>query len=177
VFAGYVGVPHILGGGNHIETFLESSFHPFGHVAETAAAAAEGGSGMEMTLMIVSSVIAIAGIAVAAFLFLMNRALADSLASTFGPIRTLLLNKYYVDELYDAVIVQPMKRVSETVLWKWVDAGLIDGLVNGSGQIVRGTSGVLRLLQTGSVRAYAASLFFGVVLVIGYYLWQANALR
>ncbi len=173
IVAGYVGVPAILGGGNHIEHFLESSFHPFGHgpavILETAA---EAGGGNELTLMIVSSVVAILGIAVATYLFLINRRMADGLASTFAPIRTLLLNKYYVDELYDAVIVQPIKRVSDTVLWKWVDAGLIDGIVNGTGNFVRGSSGVLRLLQTGSVRAYAASVFLGAVLVLGYYLWR-----
>ena len=56
------------------------------------------------------------------------------------------------------------------MLWKGVDAGLIDGAVNGVGTIVRGTSAALRRLQTGSVRAYAASLFLGVVLILGWYL-------
>ena len=82
----------------------------------------------------------------------------------------LLLNKYYVDELYDAIVVQPLKRVSESALWKRVDAGLIDGVVNGTGTLVRGSSAVLRMTQTGSIRTYAASLFFGVVVVLGYYL-------
>jgi NADH-quinone oxidoreductase subunit L len=85
-------------------------------------------------------------------------------------VHGLLLNKYYVDELYDAVAVQPIKRFSETALWKVVDATLIDGIVNGTGTVVRGSSAALRLLQTGSVRTYAASLFVGVVLVLGYYL-------
>jgi hypothetical protein len=49
---------------------------------------------------------------------------------------------------------------------------LIDGSVNGVGRVVRESGGLLRLLQTGSIRAYAASLFFGVVLVLGYYLYQ-----
>ena len=59
--------------------------------------------------------------------------------------------------------MQPIKQMSTTVLWKGVDAALIDGAVNGVGQTVRGASAVLRRLQTGSVRAYAASLFLGVV--------------
>jgi NADH-quinone oxidoreductase subunit L len=57
------------------------------------------------------------------------------------------------------------------VLWKGVDAGGIDGLVNGVGEVVRGGGSILRRLQSGSVRVYAASLFLGVVLVLGYYLW------
>ena len=60
------------------------------------------------------------------------------------------------------------------MLWKGVDAGVIDGAVNGAGVTVRGrAAAVLRLLQTGSVRAYAASLFLGVVLILGYYLWRS----
>jgi NADH-quinone oxidoreductase subunit L len=183
ILAGYVGVPHVLGGDNRIESFLESSFHP-GYQMEArmelrpagfadaaiAETAAEGSK--ELALMGVSSVLALAGIGIAAYFFLINRRAADAIASSLSPVRTLLLNKYYVDEMYDAAIVQPLKRTSETVLWKGVDAGLIDGTVNGVGRVVRETSGVLRLLQTGSVRAYAASLFFGVVLVLGYYLFR-----
>ena len=86
-----------------------------------------------------------------------------------GPY-TVLLHKYYVDELYDAAIVQPIKLLSTGGLWKGADAGVIDGAVNGVGQTVRATSGVLRRVQTGSVRTYAASLFLGVVLILGWYL-------
>jgi NADH-quinone oxidoreductase subunit L len=125
-----------------------------------------------MTLMATSTAIALAGIGIAAYFFLINRKAADGIASAAAPIRTLLYNKYYVDEIYDATIVQPIKRVSETVLWRGVDAGLIDGSVNGVGRVVRESGGLLRLLQTGSIRAYAASLFLGVVLVLGYYLYQ-----
>jgi NADH-quinone oxidoreductase subunit L len=84
----------------------------------------------------------------------------------------LLFNKYYVDELYDAVIVQPIKRLSRSFLWRGLDAGLIDGSVNAVGFVVRGWSAVLRRMQTGSVRAYAMSLFMGVVVILGYYLWR-----
>jgi len=56
------------------------------------------------------------------------------------------------------------------VLWKGADAALIDGTVNGVGKAVQGTSATLRRLQSGSVRAYAASLFLGVVLILGWYL-------
>jgi NADH-quinone oxidoreductase subunit L len=68
--------------------------------------------------------------------------------------------------------VQPIRIISEDGLWKGVDAGVIDRAVNGVGRVVAGSSEVLRRVQTGSVRAYAASLFFGVVLILGYYLWR-----
>jgi NADH-quinone oxidoreductase subunit L len=75
-----------------------------------------------------------------------------------------------VDEAYDAAIVQPTKALSTGVLWRVADAGLIDGAVNGVGVTVRGASGVMRRLQTGSVRTYAAGVFVGAVLILGYYL-------
>ena len=85
-------------------------------------------------------------------------------------IERTLLNKYYVDEIYVAVIVRPITRLSTVALWRGADAALIDGAVNGVGTSVRGLSGSLRRLQTGSIRAYAASLFLGVVLILGWYL-------
>ena len=114
----------------------------------------------------------LAGIGVATVFFLKKPELADATAARFSGVHKLLLNKYYVDELYDAVIVQPIKRASSGVLWRGVDAGLIDGTVNAVGLVVRGWSAVLRRLQTGSVRAYAMSLFLGVVVILGYYLWR-----
>jgi NADH-quinone oxidoreductase subunit L len=84
----------------------------------------------------------------------------------------VLEHKYYVDEIYDAALVQPIHIVSEDGLWKTIDVRVIDGAVNGVADAVRGGSEILRRLQTGSVRAYAASLFLGVVMVLGYYLWR-----
>jgi len=120
----------------------------------------------------VSSAIAIGGILVAAFIWLQRREIAANMARTFAPLHRLLLNKYYVDELYEATIVQPVQAVSREGLWRGVDVGVIDGAVNGVGAIVNASAGVLRRLQTGSVRAYAGSLFIGVVLMLGYYLWR-----
>src|SRR5262245_39831577 len=159
VFAGYVGL------GGRFEHFLEPSFAPQ-TVHEVADASAE------MPLMIASVVAALAGIGLATFYFLKNRRAADAMARRFGGIYRLLLNKYYVDEIYDAAVVQPIRIASEDGLWKVVDARVIDGAVNGAGDIIGGSSELLRRLQSGSVRAYAASLFVGVVLILGYYLWR-----
>ena len=120
----------------------------------------------------VSSGIAIGGLLLASFIWLKRREIADQMARRFAPIHTLLLNKYYVDEVYDATIVKPVQAVSREGLWRGVDVGLIDGAVNGVGAIVDAGSLALRRLQTGSVRAYAGSLFLGVVIMLGYYLWR-----
>jgi NADH-quinone oxidoreductase subunit L len=159
VVAGWVGI------GGRFEHFLEPSFGTaLGEVA------VEGGP--ETTLAIVSVAVALAGIGMAAYFFLANRAASDRVAGQFSGVRRVLLNKYYVDEIYDAAIVQPIQIISEDGLWKGVDVGVIDRAVNGVGRIVGGSGDVLRRLQTGSVRTYAASLFLGVVLILGYYLWR-----
>jgi len=125
-----------------------------------------------LSLMGVSTVVGLAGIGIATFFFLRRPSAADSMARSFSGLHRVLLNKYYVDEIYNAVIVQPIKKVSTFALWRGVDAGVIDGTVNGVGLVVRGWSAVLRRLQTGSVRAYAMSFFVGVVGIVGYFLWK-----
>ena len=191
IFAGYVGVPHALGGSNRIERFLEPSFEVAATaqkieasgarpeagvrpvaVQETHEAAGTGAedTSTEIMLMALSSGVAIAGILIASYFWLRNPAAADAMARRLHGLYSLLMHKYYVDELYDAAIVQPIKLLSTGGLWKGADAGVIDGAVNGVGQAVRATSSVLRRVQTGSVRTYAASLFLGVVLILGWYL-------
>jgi NADH-quinone oxidoreductase subunit L len=87
-------------------------------------------------------------------------------------VHRLLLNKYYVDEVYDAALVQPIRIVSEEGLWRGVDVYVIDGAVNGTASIVNEGATLMRRFQTGSVRTYAGSLLAGVVLILGYYLWR-----
>ncbi|HEY1909598.1 MAG TPA: NADH-quinone oxidoreductase subunit L, partial [Vicinamibacterales bacterium] len=165
IVAGYAGLPSILGGGDWFARYLEPSFGvlPVEEVAE---------HGLESTLMILSSGLAFAGIGIAMYFFLTNRRAADQVAARFSGVQRLLLNKYYVDEAYDATVVQPIKIVSQEVLWKIIDVRVIDGAVNGVGETVGGFAEALRRLQSGSVRTYAASLLFGVVMILGYYLWR-----
>ena len=196
IVAGYVGVPHALGGHNLIEGFLEPAFHAGvqtpgsslptpahapepGHVPEPEAGSLEpdhaaadahaADTQTELALMGLSSAIALGGIAIAFVLFV-KRPRKANLHPT--GVQKVLVNKYYVDELYDAVVVRPIHAISSGVLWKGVDARLIDGAVNGTGTVIRAGSSSLRRLQTGSVRAYAMAIFSGVVAMIGYYLWR-----
>jgi NADH-quinone oxidoreductase subunit L len=166
VVAGWAGI------GGRFEKFLEPSFGPA--LSESSAGLqaglAEGSS--ETVLMILSVVVALAGIGIAYYFFVKNRGAADTMAGSFSGVHRVLEHKYYLDEIYDAAIVQPLQIVSEDGLWKGVDVGVIDRTVNGVGQAIGGTGEVLRLFQTGSVRVYAASVFFGAVLVLGYYLWR-----
>ncbi len=188
IVAGYINIPHALGGHLALGTWLEPAFQATncgapvttGELAglaiencEPAEAAAEGDhAALELTLMAVSSLIALAGIALATFLWLKNRQIPDRMATQYSGLYRLLLNKYYVDEVYDAAIVQPIKVVSTEGLWRGFDVKVVDGAVNGAGYFVSGVSIVLRLLQNGSVKTYAMSTFVGVVAILAYYLWR-----
>jgi NADH-quinone oxidoreductase subunit L len=148
------------------------------HAAEGSGPAAEHGeaahhdTATELALMGVSVALAFAGIGLAWFFFVRSPGSADAVADAAAPVHALLLNKYYVDELYDAAIVKPTVGLSRGLLWKVVDAEVIDGAVNGAGAAVETAASWLRRLQTGSVRVYAASVLLGVVLVLGYYVWR-----
>jgi NADH-quinone oxidoreductase subunit L len=178
VAAGWIGIPPALGGHNQLHAWLEPAFVApaagEGAVAEGAAeeAAAADHTALELALMGVSVTIAVAGIVMAWFVWVKRRRIADNAAREFPGLHRLLLNKYYVDEVYDATIVQPIKAASTEGLWRWFDVRVIDGAVNGTGAIVDGGAAMLRRLQSGSVRAYAGSLFVGVVVILGYYLWR-----
>jgi NADH-quinone oxidoreductase subunit L len=147
---------------------------PPGEAAAEAAAAADAASheSLERTLMVFSSVVAGIGILLAFIMWVKRRDVPEAWARRFGGVYRTLLNKYYVDEAYDATIVQPIEAASREGLWRWFDVKVIDGAVNGTGAIVDGGAALLRRLQTGSVRAYAGSLFVGVVMILGYYLWR-----
>jgi NADH-quinone oxidoreductase subunit L len=176
VVAGYIGVPAVLGGANRLEHFLAPSFAaPAAQaVAAEAAgdAAAAGEAGLEFTLMAVASLIALAGIGLAARIYLQRPATAEMLAERFPGLYRFLLNKGYVDEVYNEAVVQPIKTLSEGALWRGLDATVIDGAVNGTGVIVFESGRGVTRTQTGSVRGYAVSVLVGVVLLIGYYLWR-----
>jgi len=198
VVGGYVGVPPALGGSNRIEHYLEPSFEPQhgvlaleteGTPPESAAEQSEAASSgtrraapsgaehseaTEYALMGISIAVAFIGIGMAWYFFVSKPSAADKVADSAAPVHDLLLHKYYVDEFYDAAIVQPIVSFSRGVLWKVVDAEVVDGAVNGAGAFVSASAGLLRRLQTGSVRAYAASLTLGVVLVLGFYLWRLS---
>ena len=137
-----------------------------------AAAAGEDKTALELMLMGFSTLVALLGIGIATWIWLKNPAIADRLANSFPGVHRLLLNKYYVDEVYDATVVQPVRIVSEEGLWRGMDARVVDGAVNGAGQVVGGMSAVMRLLQNGSVKAYAASTLLGVVAILAYYIWR-----
>ncbi len=114
----------------------------------------------------ISAGVGVAGILLAYVFYVAKRGLADSFATAVSGLYKLVYNKYFVDEFYGAVVVRPLIAISRSFLWRGVDAGLIDGIVNGVGARSRGVGGILRLLQSGNIRSYAAWVVLGSVVVL-----------
>jgi NADH-quinone oxidoreductase subunit L len=119
-----------------------------------------------MTLVMVSSAAGIVGILLAWWMYVVSPTLPDQIASRFAGLYTLIYNKYYVDEVYNATVVEPVIDGSTSVLWRGIDVGIIDGTVNGIGSQARGMGMILRMLQSGNIRNYATWVVFGSVLLI-----------
>jgi NADH-quinone oxidoreductase subunit L len=108
--------------------------------------------------------------AVAYLFYLKSPGTADRLAERFQGVYVLLWNKYWIDELYEALFIRPY-TIASTFFWKVVDAMVIDGVVTGVGIVVAKNSDVWRRVQTGNVQHYAAAMLGGAVFTCGLYWW------
>ncbi len=121
----------------------------------------------ETSLVVISVLAGAVGILIAYLFYVFKPGLSDSVSRLFGPLYKLVYNKYFVDEIYDGVIVHPIRDGSKTVLWRGVDAGFIDGVVNGVGSASRAIGGGMRRLQSGYIRRYAAWVLLGSIVIVG----------
>jgi NADH-quinone oxidoreductase subunit L len=212
IVAGFVGVPAAIGGNSALEHFLEPSF-----TAQAAPAVAEGemaaaaqqeaaahepakeaheiSSGGEIGLMAFSVAIGLCGIFLAARFYIRNPQIPERLARQFPGLHRLLLNKYYVDEAYDATVIQGTMGSARglwavdrnvvdgvvngagalTVVTSWLssltDRSVVDGLVNLVGRIAEESSFAFRRVQTGLIQNYALLMLFGVFAFVTVYLF------
>ena len=114
-------------------------------------------------------VLAIAGILIAFVMYIINPLLPVRMAQVFGPIYRLFLNKWYVDELYDRILVQPAIRLAR-LLWQVGDATLIDGVPNGLAELTSDGSKQIVKIQTGSLAVYAFAMLIGVVVLVAIFM-------
>jgi NADH-quinone oxidoreductase subunit L len=119
--------------------------------------------GNDLGPMLISVAFGLGGIALAYLFYVARPGLADQLASSMSSLYKLIYNKYFVDEIYDAAVVNPVMSGSREVLWKGMDVAVIDGTVNGVGSTARGVGSILKLLQSGSIRSYATWVLLGSV--------------
>jgi NADH-quinone oxidoreductase subunit L len=160
VLAGYVGLPHVMGP-NLLADWLAPASPP-----RRIGRGAADDTALELTLMAVSTLIALGGIGTACVhLAERRREIADRLAARFAGVYRLLLNKYYVDEAYDAAVVHPIRARLGGRALAGVDVRVIDGAVNGTAAFVAGGAMVLRRLQTGSVRRTPGRVIGTVVIL------------
>ncbi len=171
IFAGWVAIPWLPHG--------YSSFVYHGEIHHAAP---------NILLMLISTIVAGSGIVLAYLIYYKERISADRLAEKFRPLYTLLYNKYYFDEIYQFLIINPLLKFADfmwtfdariidgavngtawlTILWSnvklWFDTWIVDGAVNGSGWLVRQGARILRFLQSGSMQFYV--LFTLIIIVV-----------
>ncbi len=137
-------------------------------VAEVAAGEAHAAASSELVFILVAVAVAVAGIAFALVRLRPQKLVPAAQSPEEEGFERVLAHKYYVDEAYDAAIINPTYQISKKVLWRGIDAGLIDGLlVNGSSALMRGFGWMGSRLQSGAVGTYAWVLVVGVLAVLG----------
>jgi len=177
VFAGWVGIPWLHHG------FSSFVYHGQPHHTEPSWA-----------LMIISTVIAVSGVGLAYLMYYKKSVSPEKVADRFRPLYTLLFNKYYFDEIYQKLVLDPVMAFARfmwtfdarvidgavngtawlTILWsnvkEWFDTWIVDGAVNGSAWVVKQGSNLLRFIQTGNVQFYGLfiatfAVLFGLIKV------------
>jgi NADH-quinone oxidoreductase subunit L len=198
IVGGWVGWPASIWGSDHFAKFLEPVMAK--HAEETTEAAIAATSrAAEWGLMLASVLIAAGGIWLAYRWYIQRPEVPDKIAAWSPFLYKLLYNKYYVDQLYDALFVNRVKdlaltlgsfdvnfinglgvdgsgwltRITSSISGLW-DSWIVDGLVNLAARIVWLFSWPVRMLQTGRVSRYALFMLFGLLIFLGYYLWSSG---
>ncbi len=157
VASGWVGIPHVLGGGANFMEFLKPVLgNPEGHGTES----------LEWLMMGISIVTGLAGIGFAYFMYVLRTDLPGKVAGQFSAVYRILFNKYYVDELYSFLIIRPTIWVSSNVLVGVTDRKVIEAVVNGVPGAIGGFSKRLRKVQTGFLQHYATIMAMGALIII-----------
>ncbi|RKX21793.1 MAG: NADH-quinone oxidoreductase subunit L [Candidatus Zixiibacteriota bacterium] len=172
VVGGWVGLPHIFGVANHFEHWLEPVMATSNHVAVQHALLSSGANASaEWGLMGASVVLVLIAIFLARLFYNKKPELATNFQQKLKGLHKLLLNKYYVDEIYGAVIIRPLVYFS-LFLWKFIDVVIIDGFLNGMATLYNDISETFRQGQDGKLRSYATIFAGGVILILFYFLME-----
>jgi NADH-quinone oxidoreductase subunit L len=172
IIGGWLAAPALFGGTDYFTSFLAPVFGS----AEAAGAVSEAAAhNLEITLAVVAVVSALIGWAVAYWFYLRQPGKPEQIAKSLQPVYKTLLNKYYVDELYAAVVIKPLMWLSTDVLWKIVDVAGIDGTVNGIATGATSIGDTVRRTQSGNTRSYAVWVVIGALVVIAViFFWPAS---
>jgi NADH-quinone oxidoreductase subunit L len=157
---GWFALPALFGGKDYFSEFLSPVF------GSGEVSGGEAAHSLELMLSGVAMVAAILGLIVA---WRMYSKKVEQGTST--GLHKFLYHKYYIDELYQAVVVGPLMWISRNVLWKVVDAGVIDGTVNGVAHGAEAVGDALRHTQSGNTRSYAVWVVIGAIVIFGIVFW------
>ena len=124
-----------------------------------------------ITIALVSSVVAIAGIALAYLMYARRVVSAEGMGRALGPVYTLLHRKYFMDELYEDIIVRRVFYGWIAYALDWVDKSVVDKVVNFCGWLGANTGTALRQIQTGQLQAYGMGISVGILIIFGIFLF------
>jgi NADH-quinone oxidoreductase subunit L len=161
VIGGFIGLPAIIGP-SAIGSFLDPVFEN----AKSMIVEPHLGASTEIILLVVSILVALISIYIAFKDYAKEYKPSKFSQSTFYRI---VQNKYYVDEFYNAVIVMPLRKLSD-LFYSFMDLKIIDGAVNGTAKFFTGLSADWRRLQTGVLQDYAIISIAGIILILAYVL-------
>ena len=165
VFGGFIGLPHIFGY-NVLEHWLEPVFANSYSIIQTWRPDSIHSVSTEIILILVSVVVAAASIFISFRKYSKQESFEEE--KGFGKV---LENKYYLDEVYDKTVVDPIFKTSDRLLWKIFDVKFIDGIVNGAANFASRTSIDWKKLQTGVIQDYGTFAVAGVIIIILYFLF------
>ncbi|MDA8082541.1 MAG: NADH-quinone oxidoreductase subunit L [Nitrospiraceae bacterium] len=168
VAAGWVGIPALIGENIGIHNGIAEFMKPvLGH------AEGHGTHGEELIVMAVSVVVGFAGIGLAWFMYMLRPDIPGKLTAQFSGVHKVLYNKYYVDELYSAVIIRPTIWTAKNILIGVTDAKVIEAIVNGVPAAIGGVSRQLRKIQTGLMHHYATIMAMGIFIIAALMLMRS----
>lgn len=161
VFAGWLGVPHGLSTflPGHPSNILEHWLEP---VIRPIPGLEHGSIGLEMTLMVVSVLLASISAFIAFYMYALRPNIPVTLATKLRPLHNLVANKYYIDEFYQLAFIQPLIKFSR-ILWTKADIGFIDRSTYKLTDFIKSAGEGLRSLQTGQLQSYTLMIVVGVV--------------
>ncbi|MGC1106643.1 MAG: NADH-quinone oxidoreductase subunit L [Candidatus Acidiferrales bacterium] len=175
VIGGWFALPPYWGGRNYFKGFLDPVFNASNQLAlQMHPGWTEPSHSLELQMTAIAVAVAFIGFLIAWYVYILKPGAARKIADGLHPIYQLLWRKYYVDELYGAVIIGPLVWLSRNVLWKVIDIRLIDGTVNGLAFLSRGVGSGLRHIQGGNTRSYATWVVVGAVAVTVFFVWMVR---
>ncbi len=178
LFGGWLGIPELIGKyfghvPNILEGFLEPVFEHSSHIVSQFAHHGHVAEPVEWTLMTTSVVVAIIGISLAYYIYMVHgKELPQKLAQKYAFHYQVIYNKYYIDEIYEFLVVLPIYYLS-LFLWRVADAFFIDGIgVNGPAWLVKRVSAGTRFVQNGYVQTYGAFMLVGMVTILCFFIYR-----